>query len=115
MKSTRVVKAAVLALSISGTIAFVSIYLASTKAHAQNSPESEQSQIVIGWRIAPPFINAQGKNPALVGLGSFIVNGRRIAMAVTDQIPQMSTWRQTTRTFSRPRTAVREDTTRQPT
>jgi len=44
--------------------------------HAQDNPESEEAQIAIGWRIAPSFINARGKNPALVGLGSFIVNAQ---------------------------------------
>ena len=76
MQHRKVVKAAILAVSISGTIGFLCVHLAPTKARAQENSDSEQSQIVIGWRIAPPFINARGKDPALVGLGSFIVNGQ---------------------------------------
>lgn len=76
MKIARTVKAAALALSITGTIALVSVQLASTRVHAQATSDSADAQVVIGWRIAPSFINAQGKDPALVGLGSFIVNAQ---------------------------------------
>jgi hypothetical protein len=64
------------ALSTAGVITFAGLQLVSPRVHAQDNAMSEQSEIIIGWRIAPPFINAQGKNPALVGLGSFIVNGQ---------------------------------------
>jgi hypothetical protein len=37
---------------------------------------SENSKIQIGYRIAPVPLNLQGKNPALVGLGSYIVNAQ---------------------------------------
>lgn len=37
---------------------------------------SESSKIQIGYRIAPVPLNLQGKNPALVGLGSYIVNAQ---------------------------------------
>ena len=76
MKSGRIVTAAALALSTAGVITFVGMQLAAPRVHAEDNGVSEQSQIVIGWRIAPSFINAQGKDPALVGLGSFIVNGQ---------------------------------------
>ena len=75
MKVTKTVKAALLALGIAGVTTFVAVHL-SPKARAQEKADSEQSQIAIGWRIAPSFINAQGKDHALVGLGSFIVNGQ---------------------------------------
>ena len=76
MKVARSVKAAAVAVVIAGTAAFLGIQLVSPRVQAQDNAASEQSQIVIGWRIAPPFINARGKDPALVGLGSFIVNGQ---------------------------------------
>jgi hypothetical protein len=70
------VKAAAVALSTAGIITFSGMQLVSPSLQAQDDPASEQSQIIVGWRIAPPFINARGKNPALVGLGSFIVNAQ---------------------------------------
>ena len=41
-----------------------------------NSDGSEASKIQIGFNIAPVPLNLQGKNPALVGLGSYIVNAQ---------------------------------------
>jgi hypothetical protein len=38
--------------------------------------DSEGSKIQIGYRIAPVPLNLKGKNPALVGLGSYIVNAQ---------------------------------------
>jgi hypothetical protein len=76
MRLRRIVKAAAVALSTAGVITFAGVQLVSPRAHAQDNAMSEQSQIIIGLRIAPSFINANGKNPALVGLGSFIVNGQ---------------------------------------
>jgi hypothetical protein len=37
---------------------------------------SQDSRIQIGFRIAPVPLNLEGKNPALVGLGSYIVNAQ---------------------------------------
>ena len=77
MKVAKGVKAAALALVTAGVITFVGVQVVTPRAHAQdNADDNEQSQIAIGWRIAPSFINAQGKDHALVGLGSFIVNGQ---------------------------------------
>lgn len=72
----RVLKAAALALSTAGVVTFVGTQLVSTKVHAGDNSNSEESQINIGWRLAPSFLNTQGKNPALVGLGSYIVNAQ---------------------------------------
>lgn len=76
MKSGRILTAAAVALSTAGVLTFAGVQLVAPRVHAQDNAASEQSQIVIGWRIAPSFINARGKDPALVGLGSFIVNGQ---------------------------------------
>ena len=38
--------------------------------------ESEASKVQIGLAIAPVPLNLEGKNPALVGLGSYIVNAQ---------------------------------------
>ena len=43
---------------------------------AADGPEGD-SRIQIGFRIAPVPLNLEGKNPALVGLGSYIVNAHR--------------------------------------
>ena len=40
------------------------------------SDGSEASKIQIGYSIAPVPLNLEGKNPALVGLGSYIVNAQ---------------------------------------
>ena len=42
---------------------------------AGDGPEGD-SRIQIGFRIAPVPLNLEGKNPALVGLGSYIVNAQ---------------------------------------
>jgi hypothetical protein len=84
MESTRIVKAAIAAISISGLIALVGIKPGPIRAHAQDNglpaaaqaANSEQAEIAIGWQIAPAFLKTQGKDPALVGLGSFIVNAQ---------------------------------------
>lgn len=46
------------------------------KAPAQqpNTPIQSQSEIARGFAIAPVQLNLSGKNPALVGLGSYLVN-----------------------------------------
>ena len=62
-------------------IAFASLILvaAAVTGSAQKGPSdnsaSEHSKIQIGFEIAPVELNMAGKNPALVGLGSYIVNG----------------------------------------
>jgi hypothetical protein len=76
MKPGRIVKAAAVALSIAGTLVFVDMHLASTRVHADDQWDSEQQLAEIGLRIAPSFINIDGKDPTLVGLGSFIVNAQ---------------------------------------
>jgi hypothetical protein len=76
MKVAKGVKLAALALVIAAVITFVGVQVVTPRAHAQDNGDTEQSQIAIGWRIAPSFINAQGKDHALVGLGSFIVNAQ---------------------------------------
>ena len=40
------------------------------------SDGSEASKIQIGYTIAPVPLNLKGKNPSLVGLGSYIVNAQ---------------------------------------
>jgi len=52
--------------------------LVPTGVSAQGAPggTSENSKIQIGFTIAPVPLDLQGKNPALVGLGSYIVNAQ---------------------------------------
>jgi hypothetical protein len=76
MKVAKGVRAAALALVTAGIITFVGVQVVMPRALAEDNADNEQSQIAIGWRIAPSFINAQGKDHALVGLGSFIVNAQ---------------------------------------
>jgi hypothetical protein len=73
----QILKAAV-AVSAVGTIAVVSMYIASSivRADERDSQESDQNLVAIGLRIAPAFINMRGLDRDLVGLGSFIVNAQ---------------------------------------
>lgn len=46
------------------------------RVQADDDRDSEQSKIRKGFEIAPVPLNLAGKNPALVGLGSYIVNAQ---------------------------------------
>jgi len=74
MTFEQIVKAAV-AVCAAGIFAFVGMPLGSVKVYADAS-DSDQKLAAIGLRIAPSFININGKDPYLVGLGSFIVNAQ---------------------------------------
>ena len=74
MTLKQVVNAAV-TLSTAGIIVFVGMQLGSTKVHADN-PNSNQDLVAIGFNIAPVQLDLTGKDPTLVGLGSFIVNAQ---------------------------------------
>ena len=45
-----------------------------TPAYADDAGDGEQSRIRIGFEVAPVPLNMAGKDPALVGLGSYYVN-----------------------------------------
>jgi hypothetical protein len=61
-------------------IAFSAILLVSTSINSprlradDNSSNNDESKIKAGFDIAPVTLNLKGKNRALVGLGSYIVN-----------------------------------------
>lgn len=76
MKLNRIVRAAAIAVSTAGIIGLTGMQLLTHKVHAQEESDSEAQLIEIGLKIAPPFIKMDGKDPALVGLGSFIVNAQ---------------------------------------
>lgn len=73
MAFERTAKAAV-AVAAAGVIALFGMMVGSPRAHADDS-DTDQNLAAIGLGIAPSFINMSGKDPTLVGLGSFIVNG----------------------------------------
>jgi hypothetical protein len=58
----------------------VVVGMAITSRHGQasgrNGGDDEASEIQQGFAIAPVPLNLAGKNRALVGLGSYIVNGQ---------------------------------------
>jgi hypothetical protein len=74
MALKRVVKAT-LAVSAAGIIVLAGMQLSPQKVHADER-DSWQNLSEIGLRIAPVPLNLRGKDPALVGLGSFIVNAQ---------------------------------------
>ena len=63
---------AVAALTLAAV--FVTLVTTSSRVRA-GSPESD-SRIQIGYDIAPVKLNLKGLNPALVGIGSYIVNAQ---------------------------------------
>jgi hypothetical protein len=74
------VKRILIALATAATVAVVAAVgsltgLSRVQAQVANDPPaSEQSMIQIGLEVAPVPLNMAGKNPALVGLGSYLVN-----------------------------------------
>jgi hypothetical protein len=52
----------------------LTVVLMSPQGGRAQGPESEESQIQQGFAIAPVHLNLRGKNRALVGLGSYLVN-----------------------------------------
>ena len=76
MKLPRIVRAATIAVSAVAIVALAGLPLVTHRVHAQEESDSDAQLVAIGLKIAPPFLNTQGKVPALVGLGSFIVNAQ---------------------------------------
>jgi hypothetical protein len=76
MKLGKAAKAAALAASTALIIVLAGMQLVSHKVHAEDQSESDATLAAIGLRIAPSFINMDGKDRTLVGLGSFIVNAQ---------------------------------------
>jgi hypothetical protein len=74
MTLKQIVKAA-LALSTVGIIVLAGMRAGSLKVHADEE-NSAQDLADIGLKIAPVPLNLQGKDPVLVGLGSYIVNAQ---------------------------------------
>jgi hypothetical protein len=56
-------------------VAMAGILLSSPRGKAEDRGEESDSRIEKGFEIAPVHLNLEGKNRALVGLGSYIVNG----------------------------------------
>lgn len=55
-------------------IVFAAMLIKSPRVQAQSSGEDPDSRIEQGFEIAPVPLNLEGKNRALVGLGSYLVN-----------------------------------------
>jgi hypothetical protein len=76
MTQTRLLKAAAVVTAFA-VIVFAGMVNSSKRVGArddQSSDRKEESRIQRGFEIAPVPLNLQGKNRALVGLGSYIVN-----------------------------------------
>jgi hypothetical protein len=59
------------AIAAFGLIGFASMWMISPRAQADSN-----SEVQIGFAIAPVQLNMKGRNPALVGKGSYIVNAK---------------------------------------
>src|SRR6201998_4467337 len=75
-KTRHLVTSATGAVLTVGAVALVGRLITSATVQAQDNGNSEDQLITIGYAIAPVPLNLEGKNPALVGLGSFIVNAQ---------------------------------------
>ena len=60
------------AFTVFGTVLGLTLFLGTTSGYAQGG----DSRIQRGFEIAPVELNRAGLNPALVGLGSYIVNAQ---------------------------------------
>ena|SRR6267143_5408589 len=83
-------------LKVAGvTAAFAGVVLTgmffnSARGRADDRGDDSDSRIEQGFDIAPVPLNLEGKNRALVGLGSYIVNARPTAMAATALVPLLN-------------------------
>ena len=55
-------------------VVLIGMFLISPRGRAQDNGDESQSRTEKGLEIAPVRLNMAGKDPALVGLGSYIVN-----------------------------------------
>ena len=62
-------------IAVFAAIVLTGTFINSQRVHADDK-DSEESKIQQGFAIAPVPLNLEGKNRALVGLGSYIVNGQ---------------------------------------
>ena len=63
-------------LMLIACLAAATASLAEDPAHEDSRDSSEGSRIRIGYNISPVPVDVRGKNRALVGLGSYIVNAQ---------------------------------------
>ncbi|KAA6462137.1 hypothetical protein DYQ86_11005 [Acidobacteria bacterium AB60] len=76
MTRNRIVRAALLSATAAAIVGLAGLPLLTHRVHAEDESPSESQLAEIGLKIAPSFINMQGKDPTLVGLGSFIVHAQ---------------------------------------
>jgi hypothetical protein len=63
------------AITAAFVIGLAGMMISAPRGQAQNDGSDEESKIQQGFAIAPVPLNLAGKNRALVGLGSYLVNG----------------------------------------
>jgi hypothetical protein len=77
MKSQQLVKMAAGVVVTLGVIVLAGMLGSSPRVQAQDNQDNDEGSLIrIGFEIAPVPLNLEGKNRALVGLGSFIVNAQ---------------------------------------
>ena len=74
MTAKQLGKAAV-AFAVVATINLAGMWISASQVQAQDRRSDDEGKIRKGLEIAPVPLNMHGKNPALVGLGSYLVNG----------------------------------------
>ena len=69
-------KATAAMLTFTSMLALSVVVRSQGPVSGDGSSDNEASKIQIGFAIAPVPLNMNGKNPSLVGLGSYIVNAQ---------------------------------------
>src|SRR5438067_11459172 len=59
-------------IKMAGTVVTLGVLIRSPRVHADDN--DQEAKIRSGFQIAPVKLNLAGKDPALVGLGSYLVN-----------------------------------------
>lgn len=91
--------------------AIAGLLLNSPRGKANDDDEERRdSRIEQGFAIAPVPLNLEGKNRALVGLGSYIVNDRATAMVATAPALLLNSPRAETHTLASRRRSIRRPT-----
>ena len=65
----------VIAMGVFAIVMTAALSNTASRVQANNEHHDDESRIAQGYSIAPVPLNLKGKNHALVGLGSYIVNG----------------------------------------
>jgi hypothetical protein len=67
-------KRSVIGVSLVGVLLLSFVFLTVVKGRASDRDDDRDPRIAQGFRLSPVPLNMKGRNPDLVGLGSYLVN-----------------------------------------